>query len=90
MVPSVASGLLAPNVIPQDVEPVAESVNRPARLTGGGLAAGPAAGLVVPDGLSDDPPMVMRSLPLQAPSNNAQAMADRVMRRQATVCGMGK
>ena len=85
MVPSVASGLLAPNVIAHDVDPVAESVHRPARFTGGGLAAEPAgAALVLAGGLSD-PPSVMRSLPLQAASNNAQPMTEGVMRRQAMV-----
>ena len=88
--PSVASGLLAPNVIAHDVEPVAESVHRPARFTGGGLAAEPVgAALVLAGGLSD-PPSVMRSLPLQAASNNAQAVTGRVMRRQAMVGGIGK
>jgi len=87
-VPSVASGL-APKVIAQDVEPEAESVHRPARLTGGGVAAGPAAGLVL-GGLSDPPIVMMRSLPLQAASNNALAMAEGAMKRQAMVCGIGK
>ena len=87
--PSVASGLLAPNVIAHDVEPVAESVHRPAMLTGGGLAAGPAGAALAAGGLSD-PLSVMRSLPPQAASNHAQAMTGRVRRRQAMVDGIGK
>ena len=88
--PSVASGVLAPNVIAHDVDPVAESVHRPARFTGGGLAAEPAgAALVLAGGLSD-PPSIMRSLPLQAASKHAQATTGRVRRRQAMVDGIGK
>lgn len=86
--PSVASGLLAPNVIAHEVEPVAESVHRPAMLAGGDLAAGPAGAALVAGGLSD-PPSVMRSLPLQAASNHAQATTGRVRGRQAMV-GIGK
>ncbi len=81
--PSVASGLLAPNVIPQDVEPVADSVHRPAMFAGGVLAAGPAGAALAAGGLSDPPPNVMRSPPLQAASTDAQTMAGRAEKRKA-------
>ena len=85
--PSVASGELAPNVIAHELEPVAESVHRPARFTGGGLAAGPAgAGALAGGGLSEPPPKIVRSLPLQATSNDAQTIAGRAARRKAMAC----
>lgn len=59
--PSVASGLLAPKVILQDVAPVADKLHRPAMFTGGGLAAGPAGAGLAAGELSDPPPNVMRS-----------------------------
>ncbi|MGC2179797.1 MAG: hypothetical protein WA650_16405 [Bradyrhizobium sp.] len=81
--PSVASGLFAPKVILQDVEPVAAKVHRPAKFTGGGLAAGPAGAGLAAGALSDPPPNVMRSPPLQAASSNAQTTAGREATRKA-------
>ena len=88
IVPSVASGELAPKVIAHEPEPVADSVHRPARLIGGGLAAGPA-GALAGGGLSE-PPSVMRSLPLQARSVDAQTIAGRVARRKAMMWRLAK
>ena len=89
IVPSVASGELAPKVIAHELEPVADSVHRPARFTGGGLAAGPAGTLLAEGGLSE-PPNIARSLPLQAASNVAQTIAGRAARRTAMVWRLAK
>jgi hypothetical protein len=76
MVPSVESCWLVPNVIPHELLPVAESVHRPARLTGGAMARGPllagAAGAAVTP---------IRSLSLQAASNAAQTMIGAAAKR---------
>jgi hypothetical protein len=83
MVPSVASGL-TPNVIAHDPVPVDESVHRPAKPVGGGMARGPlagAAGIADPAGA----PLFMprRSLSLQAASNALQTRTEMVAKRAA-------
>jgi len=74
--------------MPQDVEPVADNVHRPAMFAGGGFAAGPAGAALAGGGLSDPPPNVMRSPPLQAASNDAQTMASRALKRKAMASEM--
>jgi hypothetical protein len=57
-------------------------------FTGGGLAAGAAGAALVAGGTSDPPPNVMRSLPLQAASNDAQTMAGKEATRKAMASDM--
>jgi hypothetical protein len=52
-------------------------------FTGAGLGAGPAGAALAAGGPSDPAPSVIRSLPLQAASTDAQAMTERVAGRKA-------
>src|ERR1700751_1523203 len=86
MVPSVASGPLAPNVTAHEPPLGADSVDRPARFTGGVFACGPAVRGGASAVLAGPAPLkFQRSLPLKAASSDAQTMTGRAETRKAMV-----
>jgi hypothetical protein len=72
---------LAPNVIAQELAPVADSVHRPARLVGGAAGAPPAGAAALGGLLEELLSHEKRSPPLQAASSAVEVKIRNVATR---------